>query len=157
MIRGIAEDEWKPYHDINGEKTDRDGEAVIKTHDESISEACKAVWEYNERVQMENHIKELKIGIGMEQMPCGEFDANAMYFSIGVMTYNLMIGQKYFVIQEGMENSTIGTLIWKLIQVAAWISKDGNRLRLKIATTLEKFNHYLRMMKRMEAIAALPF
>jgi hypothetical protein len=214
VIKQIAEEQWKPYHDIHGVKTDReiaitvhtmneteaftllesdfltgftlvvlrwkkeqlsllepdeyfyhaiatnlkvDGEAAIKIHDESIPEACKAVWQYNERAQMENHIKELKIGVGMEQMPCGEFEANAMYFSIGVLTYNLMIAQKYFVIQEGMQSCTIVTLRWKLVQVAAWIAKHGNRIRLKIATTVEKFNHYLRMMKRMEAIAVLPY
>ncbi len=72
-----------------------------------------------------------------------EFEANAMYFSIGVLTYNLMVAQKYFVIQEGMEKSTIATLRWKLVQIAAWIAEHGNRVRLKIATTLEKFNHYL--------------
>ncbi len=98
----------------------------------------------------------MKIGIGMEQMPCGEFEANAMYFSIGVLTYNLMVAQKYFVIKEGMEKSTIATLRWKLVHIAAWIADHSNRIRLKIATTLEKFNHYLRMVKRMEAIAALP-
>lgn len=43
----------------------------------------------------------MSIGIGMEQMPCGEFEANAMYFSIGVLTHNLMIAQKYFVIRDG--------------------------------------------------------
>jgi hypothetical protein len=144
------------YHAI-ATNLDIDGETVIKIHNESVPDTCRAVWQYNERAQMENHIKELKIGIGMEQMPCGEFEANAMYFSIGVLTYNLMVAQKYFVIQEGLEKSTIATLRWKLVQVAAWIAEHGNRVRLKIATTLEKFNHYLRMMKRMEAIAALPY
>lgn len=133
-----------------------DAESVIKVHNESIPDSCRAVWQYNERAQMENCIKELKIGVGMEHMPCGEFEANAMYFSIGVLTYNLIVAQKYFVIQEGMEKSTIATLRWKLMHIAAWITDHSNRIRLKIATTLEKFNHYLRMMKRMEVIAALP-
>lgn len=50
----------------------------------------------------------------------------------------------------------IVTLRWKLVQISAWIVKHGNRVRLKMATTLEKFNHYLRMIKRTEAVAALP-
>lgn len=202
-IRLIDEGQWRAYHGINGEKTDReiavtvhamnetsaftlvvlrwkkeqlnlleadeyfyhaiatnldvDGEAVITIHNESVADACRAAWQYNERAQMENLIKELKTGVGMEQMPCGEFEANAMYFSIGVMTYNLMIAQKYFVIGEGLENCTIATLRWRLMQAAAWIAKHGNRVRLKIAASIEKFNHYMRMIKRMEAIAALPY
>ncbi len=202
-IKEISEEQWRPYHNIHGTKTDReiavtvhamnetaaftlvvmrwkkehpsllepdgyfyhaiatnmeaDGEAAIKIHNESVPDACRAVWQYNERAQMENCLKELKIGVGMEQMPCGEFEANAMYFSVGVLTYNLMIAQKHFVIQEGMQNCTIATLRWKLLQVTGWIANHGNRIRLKIATTLEKFNHYIRMIKRMEAIATLPY
>lgn len=203
VIKQIGEEQWRPYHDKHGTKTDReiavtvhamngteaftlvvlrwkkeqlsllepdgyfyhaiatnpeaDAEMAIKIHNESVPDACRAVWQYNERAQMENYLKELKIGVGMEQMPCGEFEANAMYFSIGVLTYNLIIAQKYFVIQEGMQNCTIATLRWKLVHVAAWIADHSNRIRLKIATTLEKFNHYIRMMKRMEAIAVLPY
>lgn len=117
---------------------------------------CRVVWKYNERAEMENYLKELKIGLGMEQMPSGEFEANAIYFSIGVLTYNLMVVQKYFVIKEGMENSTIGTIRWRIVQAVGWIARHGNIVKFKIATTIEKVNHYIRMVKRMEAIAALP-
>ena len=96
-------------------------------------------------------LKELPIFVHYEYRK-----GNAMYFSIGVLTYNLMVAQKYFVIQEGMEHCTIATLRWKLVQIGAWIFGHSNRIRLKIATTVEKFNHYMRMLKRMEAIAALP-
>lgn len=81
------------YHAI-ATNLEVDAEAVIKIHNESVPDACRAVWQYNERAQMENCIKELKIGVGMEHMPCGEFEANATYFSIGVLTYNLMVAQK---------------------------------------------------------------
>ncbi|MFQ5901868.1 MAG: IS1380 family transposase [Thermodesulfobacteriota bacterium] len=202
VIKRIPDNEWKPYFDSYGVKTDReiavtvhtmketdaftlvvlrwkkeqlslfepeiysyhaiatdldiDAKATIRIHKESVSYECKAVWEYNERAQMENLLKELKVGIGMEHMPCGQFEANAMYFGIGVLTYNLMVGQKYFVIKEDMEQKTIATLRWTLLQIPAWIVRHSNRVRLKIAATLEKFNHYLRMIKRMEVIATAP-
>jgi len=44
---------------------------VIATDSESSAE--EVVWEYNKRGQMENIIKELKNGIGMESLPSGEF------------------------------------------------------------------------------------
>jgi len=37
----------------------------------------------------ENSHKELKMALGMGQMPCGQFEANAMYFALGVLAYNL--------------------------------------------------------------------
>jgi len=133
-----------------------DAAKVIEVHRESVPDPCKAVWEYNQRAQMENMLKELKGGFGAEHMPCGSFEANTMYFSISVLTYNLTIAQKYLVIQEGLQRSTIATLRWKLLQVPAWLARHGNRVCLKIATTMEKFNHYLRMLNRIEAIAAWP-
>ena len=133
-----------------------DAAKVIEVHRESVPDPCKAVWKYNQRAQMENMLKELKGGFGAEHMPCGSFEANAMYFSVSVLTYNLTIAQKYLVIQEGLQTSTIATLRWKLLQIPAWLAIHGNRIRLKIATTLEKFNHYIRMLNRIEAIATSP-
>ena len=40
----------------------------------------------------ENRIKDLKIGFGMEYMPCGSFHANAVFFAIGALTYNPYLG-----------------------------------------------------------------
>lgn len=44
---------------------------------------------HNHRGQDENWHKELKAGFEMEQMPCGELEANAMHFAIGMLAYNL--------------------------------------------------------------------
>ena len=202
IIRCIPAEDWKPFYDKDGVKTDReiavtvhamtkteaftlvvlrwqkaqpdlfspgpycyhaiatdlkvDAAKVIEVHRESVPDPCKAVWKYNQRAQMENMLKELKGGFGAEHMPCGSFEANAMYFSISVLTYNLSIAQKYLVIQEGLQRSTIATLRWKLLQIPAWIARHGNQIKLKIATTVEKFNHYIRMLNRIEAIAASP-
>jgi hypothetical protein len=62
---------------------------VIATNSEALAE--EVVWKYHERGQMENIIKELKIGIGMEQMPSSDFSANAFWFSLGVLAYNTLV------------------------------------------------------------------
>ena len=56
--------------------------AVATNRQETASEV---IWKHNRRGQCENWHKELKIGLGMEQMPCGEFEANAMYLAMGVL------------------------------------------------------------------------
>ena len=35
---------------------------------------------------------ELKIGFCMEGMPCGQFEANAVFFRLGVLAYKLFKG-----------------------------------------------------------------
>jgi hypothetical protein len=51
----------------------------------------------------ENRIKDLKIGFGMEYMPCGSFRANAAFFSIGALTYNLYLGFRSHALGSGWE------------------------------------------------------
>jgi hypothetical protein len=36
----------------------------------------------------------MKIGFSMQRMPCGQRHANAVFFRIGVIPYNLFIGFK---------------------------------------------------------------
>lgn len=38
-----------------------------------------------------NGIKELKISFGVERMSCGQFEANATFFRIGVIAHNLLV------------------------------------------------------------------
>ncbi|HEY9072732.1 MAG TPA: IS1380 family transposase, partial [Desulfobaccales bacterium] len=59
--------------------------AVASNREES---AAEVIWKHNGRGQSENWHKELKLDVGMEQMPCGQREANALYFAIGVLAYN---------------------------------------------------------------------
>jgi len=61
---------------------------VIATN--KIESSEEVVTWYNQRGdRSENRIKELKIGFGMERMPCGQCEANAVFFRIGVLAYNI--------------------------------------------------------------------
>ena len=61
--------------------------AIASNREGSAEEVVK--W-YNQRGECsENRIKELKIGFGMERMPCGQFEANAVFFRIGILAYNV--------------------------------------------------------------------
>jgi hypothetical protein len=51
------------------------------------------VWRYNGRAHIENHIRELKCGFGMEKLPSGDFGGNALFFGIGILSYNLFIAR----------------------------------------------------------------
>ncbi|NIS71433.1 MAG: IS1380 family transposase [Proteobacteria bacterium] len=76
-------------------------------------DAEQVVWRYNQRAHIENHIKEIKSGFGMDRMPCGEFLANSVHFGIGIMTYNLFIAQRLLAMPEFWRTKTIKTLRWQ--------------------------------------------
>jgi len=95
---------------------------------------------HNQRGQAENCNKELKTGFGQDQMPCGQSHANAVYFRIGVIAYNLFVGFKRLACPASWATHTISTIRWKLIQLAGRIVHHAGRVVLKLATDADKLN-----------------
>ncbi|MGQ9570835.1 MAG: transposase [Thermodesulfovibrionales bacterium] len=110
--------------------------------------AEEAVWEYHDRGQMENIIKELKIGIAMEGLPSGDFGANSFWFALGVIVYNTFIFQRELVLPKHYGKKTIQTLRWALIEIAGKVVRHGRRVFLLLATTWDKYRIYFQMRKR---------
>lgn len=88
---------------------------------------------YNQRGECsENRIKELKIGFGMERMPCGQFEANAVFFRIGVLAYN--VGRLFVLktLDACWHQHQVRTLRWKLYETAGKIVFHGRSIWLKV-------------------------
>ena len=97
---------------------------------ESSEEVVK--W-YNQRGDCsENRIKELKIGFGMERMPCGQFEANAVFFRIGILAYNLF---RLFILKTlatSWHKHQVQTVRWRLYQIAGKVVFHGGQVFLKV-------------------------
>jgi hypothetical protein len=101
--------------------------------------ACEVIWKHNERGNCENWHKELKIGFGMEQMPCGQLEANGLYFAIGVLAYNLAQLLKRRVLPPGYRTATVATLRWKLYRLAGKLVCHARGWMLQIKADAEKW------------------
>jgi hypothetical protein len=113
--------------------------------DESAEEV---VWEYNNRAHIENHIKELKNGFGLGRMPSGDFGGNAVYFGIGIMTYNLFLAQRLFTMPEEWQAKTIKSIRWLLVEVGGKLIRRSRGIILKIAVGMEKYKIYQKIRLR---------
>tara|TARA_B100000586_G_C20087537_1_gene418407 strand:+ start:121 stop:1419 length:1299 start_codon:yes stop_codon:yes gene_type:complete len=89
-------------------------------------------WYHQRGETSENRIKELKIGFNMEKMPCGQFAANALYFYIGVLSYNLSIMFKTEILPEEFKKKKISSIRWRLYQIPGKIVTTARYLYLKI-------------------------
>ena len=87
---------------------------------------------HNQRGQAENYHKELKIGFGQDQMPCGQSYANAVYFRIVVIAYNLFLGFRRLACLSSWGRHTMVTVRWKLIQIAGRIVHHAGQIVLKL-------------------------
>jgi len=117
---------------------------VIATNrTDSVEQVVK--W-YNQRSQCsENRIKELKIGFGMERMPCGQFEANAVFFRIGVLAYN--IGRLFVLktLDESWHRHQVQTLRWKLYNTAGKIVFRSRYVWLKVRRHLRSHFSEIRL------------
>lgn len=93
-------------------------------------------WYHQRGECSENRIKELKIGFGMERMPCGQTVANAVFFRIGAMAYNIY---RLFVLKTldvGWHKHQVQTVRWRLFQTAGKVVDHANRVYLKVGRGL---------------------
>ena len=83
-------------------------------------------------------VKEFINGFGIEWVPCGETYANAVFFRIGVLAYNLLLAMKLLALPPWYRKFTISTVRWKLYQIAGAMVKHAHRILLKLAAPIEK-------------------
>jgi hypothetical protein len=88
---------------------------------------------YNQRGECsENRIKDLKIGFGMERMPCGQSYANAVFFRIGAIAYNIYRLFLMKTLDQSWHKHQVQTVRWRLYQTAGKVVNHGNRMYLKV-------------------------
>lgn len=164
-IAEIPESAWKHYpdcavaetlHSMNGTKKafrlivvkykrqaelfdDAPKYHVIASNRAESTEAT-LVW-YRQRGEVsENGIKELKIGFGMERMPCGQFAANAAFFRVGVIAHNLFVLFKCSALGDGWQRHKVTTVRWRLFHLPGKVVSHAGAWVLKISTeTIELF------------------
>ncbi len=132
------------YHVVatNWLEEEKGTEEVLKWHDQ--------------RGQAENFNKELKVGLGMERMPCGQSHANAVFFRIGVLAYNLFIGFKRLCCPESWMKHTMATFRWKMVQVAGRIVKHAGETVLKLMIDLEKLELFKGIRRKSFELSLCP-
>jgi len=92
----------------------------------------------------------------MERMPCGQSYANAIFFRIGVIAYNLFIGFKRLACPESWVKQTIATFRWKMVQVAGRIVKHAGEVVLKLMVDLEQLELFQGIRKKSFELSLCP-
>jgi hypothetical protein len=108
---------------------------------------------YNQRGEIENWIKDLKSGFGVEWMPCGESYANAVYFRLGVIAYNLFVAMKALSLPGRWRRYTIENIRWRLYQIAGEVFWESRRVVLRLVTSLEKLTLLLQARAIIQRLA----
>jgi len=104
---------------------------AIATNRDGLSDSQIVHW-YNQRAEdSENRIKELKLDFGGDTLPCSDFNANALYFLISALSYNLFALMRQLLPEELAHHRAM-TLRWRLYAMAAKVVKTGRQLFVKL-------------------------
>ena len=158
-IRSIPETAWRPYrdgfvaetvHTMNTMKTAfrlivfkrlRQGSLfpeegpryhVVASNREETAEQTLD-WYHQRGEHSENRIKELKLDFGMERMPCGQFQANALFFAVGVLAYNLFKLFVRTVLPASWRTRRASRLRYALYAVAGKVVRTGGQILLRVS------------------------
>jgi len=88
---------------------------------------------YNGRGRMEKAIGELKHGFGLDRLPCGDLFANAAFFQVLLVAYNLVQAFKRFALPEAWKTFCIKNLRFRLLCQAALVVRHAGQTALKLA------------------------
>ncbi|RMD62965.1 hypothetical protein D6833_06195 [Candidatus Parcubacteria bacterium] len=90
-------------------------------------------WHCQRGEYSENHIKGLKLVFGMERMPCGRFEAIAVFFRIRALAYSLFVMFKTHALPKEWRKHQVRTMRWRLYQIAGRITCHARSLWLNVS------------------------
>jgi hypothetical protein len=107
---------------------------------------------------MEKRIGELKHDMSLGHLPCGQFNSNCLYFTIGILAYNMLQLLKIMGLPKDYRNRSVKSLRYQLLKLAGKLISHGRYLVLQVSAPLKNvelfINCYLRL--HMSPIALSP-
>ena len=77
------------------------------------------------KANLENQIKEAKLGLGLDNLPCQSFHANWAYLLCTLLAFNLLAWLKLLALPERERSSYVKRLRFRFIAVAATVGRSA--------------------------------
>ena len=152
LIEAIPEDAWTPIpywmdgaadvaettYSYHGFITDRDGETLELEAD------------HRRHAEIQNAIRDLKYGVGLNHLPSGRFAANGAWLAVQVMAHNL--ARWTARIGLGQQIVTTKTLRRRVFALAGRITRSARRLTLHLPRRWPWEEQFSRALARLRAI-----
>jgi len=110
---------------------EKDAQAIIHFH--------------NQRGEFEKMIGELKAHYGLDHLPCGQFSANSLYFTIGILAFTLVQLLKRHYFGSEWKKKSIRSLRYYWLHIPSRIVSHARYTIAKVATIPLIFEQLLRI------------
>ena len=118
--------------------TDRDGELLELEAD------------HRRHAEIENAIRDLKYGVGLNHLPSGRFAANGAWLAVQTMAHNLARWTARIGLGERI--ATTKTLRRRFFSLAGWLTRSARRLTLHLPDRWPWAEKFSRALARLRAI-----
>ena len=111
---------------------------IVATNLSKEEYAKEAVIELHEgRGNMERRIGELKHQLNLDKVPCRQYEANCLYFTVGLLSYNLLQMLKQLGLPEEYHNKSVRTLRYQLLKLAGKVVFHARYMILQISAPIK--------------------
>jgi len=128
---------------------------ALVTNDQERSADELERW-HRAKANVENRIKEAKLGLGLDNLPCRGFHANWAYLLITLLAYNLLVWLKLLALPVRERGSYAKRLRFRFIAVAGTVGRSGRRLVLRLAAGYPLLADFVRARHTIRALARAP-
>jgi len=125
----------KRYYAILTNRWDEDGGELL-------------TWHRQKAGTIEHVHDEVKNGLGGGQLPSAKFGANAAWFRIACIAYNLLVAVKRAWPDESLHNAKAKRVRFELVNVAGRFSRDRRKISLHLAASVEWIKRFVKLFAR---------
>jgi Transposase DDE domain group 1 len=130
---------------------------ALVTNDEQRSADELESWQRG-KANVENRIKEAKLGLGLDNLPSASFHANWAYLLVTLLAYNLLSWLKLLALPAGERGSYAKRLRFRFrfLNIAATVGRSGRRLVLRLAAGYPLLVDFVEALRRLRTLAPAP-
>ena len=128
---------------------------VLVTNDEQRSADELEGW-HRAKANVENRIKEAKLGFGLDNLPCRSFHANWAYLLLTLLAYNLLCWLRLLALPVREQSSYAKRLRFRFINIAATVGRSGRRSILRLASGYPLLADFVEALRRIRVLARAP-
>lgn len=115
-------------------------------NDEKTAE--EVVWHHQGRGNCERYIEDTKYGVNLRFVPCGQFEANALYYCIGILTFNLLKLMQMMVLPKPQLKRTVLSLRKGFFRMVAKVTSSKRRWELQIDKHIQHIRQIIRVREK---------
>lgn len=108
------------------------------------------------KANLENQIKEAKLGLGLDNLPCTSFHANWAYLLCTLLAFNLLAWLKLLALPASERTSYTKRLRFRFIAVAGSVGRSGRRLVLRLSAGYPHLAEFVETLQRIRSLARAP-